>query len=88
MAMHNVTENSYHALDALGTTVCALAELAEIIPSEDRYASLVRILAERLEADMEGIRRQVYELWQFVPELPDTEQDSRTELPEKEDVAV
>lgn len=88
MAMHHVTENSYHALDALGTTVCALAELAEIIPSEDRYASLVRILAERLEADMEVIRRQVYELWQFVPELPDTEQDSRAELPEKEDVAV
>lgn len=88
MAMHNVTENSYHALDALGTTVCALAELAEIIPSEDRYASLVRILAERLEADMEVIRRQVYELWQFVPELPDTDQDSRAELPEKEDVAV
>lgn len=88
MAMHHVTENSYHALDALGTTVCALAELAEIIPSEDRYASLVRILAERLEADMEVIRRQVYELWQFVPELPDIEQDSRAELPEKEDVAV
>lgn len=88
MAMHNVTENSYHALDAFGTTVCALAELAEIIPSEDRYASLVRILAERLEADMEVIRRQVYELWQFVPELPDTDQDSRAELPEKDDVAV
>lgn len=88
MAMHNVTENSYRALDALSTTVCALSELAEIIPSEDRYASLVRILADRLETDMEGIRRQVYELWQFVPELPDTEQDSRTELPEKEDVAV
>lgn len=88
MAMHNVTENSYHALDALSTTVCALAELAEIIPSEDRYASLVRILAERLEADMEGIRRQVYELWQFVPELPDTEPDACTELHEKEDVAV
>ena len=88
MAMHHVTENSYHALDALGATVCALAELAEIIPSEDRYASLVRVLAERLEVDMEAIRRQVYELWQFVPELPDTEPDSRTELPEKEDVAV
>lgn len=88
MAMHHVTENSYHALDALGTTVCALAELAEIIPSEDRYASLVRVLAERLEVDMETIRRQVYELWQFVPELPDTEPDSRAELPEKEDVAV
>lgn len=88
MAMHHVTENSYHALDALGTTVCALAELAEIIPSEDRYASLVRVLAERLEVDMETIRRQVYELWQFVPELPDTEPDGGTELPEKEDVAV
>ncbi|MND88361.1 hypothetical protein D3C80_803860 [compost metagenome] len=88
MAMHHVTENSYHALDALGTTVCALAELAEIIPSEDRYASLVRVLAERLEVDMETIRRQVYELWQFVPELPDTEPDNHAELPEKEDVAV
>jgi len=88
MAMHNVTENSCRALDALGITVCALAELAEIIPSEDRYASLVRVLAERLEADMEGIRRQVYELWQFVPELPDTEQHASIELPEKEDVTV
>lgn len=88
MAMHHVTENSYHALDALGTTVCALAELAEIIPSEDRYASLVRVLAERLEVDMEAIRRQVYELWQFVPELPDGEPGAGTALPGKEDVAV
>ncbi|MBS2784366.1 hypothetical protein [Aeromonas salmonicida] len=88
MAMHNVTENSYHALDALSTTVCALAELAEIIPSEDRYASLVRILAERLEADMEGIRRQVYELWQFVPEVPGSDGSEPVVNPEEEDVAV
>ena len=77
MAMHHVTENSYHALQSLGDSVCALAELAEIIPSEDRYSALVRILAERLDADMQAVQKQVYELWTFVPEVPDAEDDER-----------
>lgn len=88
MAMHHVTENSYRALDALGTTVCALAELADIIPSDDRYASLVRILSERLQSDMEGVRRQVHDLWQFVPEVPDSHCSQLVVSPEEEDVAV
>jgi hypothetical protein len=77
MAMHHVTENSYHALQSLGDSVCALAELAEIIPAEDRYSALVRILAERLDADMQAVQKQVYELWTFVPEVPDAEDDER-----------
>jgi hypothetical protein len=75
--MHHVTENSYHALQSLGDSVCALAELAEIIPAEDRYSALVRILAERLDADMQAVQKQVYELWTFVPEVPDAEDDER-----------
>lgn len=77
MAMHHVTENSYHALQSLGDSVCALAELAEIIPAEDRYSALVRILAERLDSDMQAVQKQVYELWTFVPEVPDAEDDER-----------
>lgn len=52
MAMHHVTETSYHALQSLGDTACALAELADVIPSEDRYSALLRILSERLDSDM------------------------------------
>ena len=80
MAMHHVTENSYHALQSLGDSVCALAELAELIPSEDRYSALIRILADRLDADMQSVQKQVYELWTFVPEVPevpDAEDDER-----------
>jgi len=77
MAMHHVTENSYHALQSLGDSVCALSELAEIIPSEDRYSALVRILADRLDADMQAVQKQVYELWTFVPEVQDAEDDER-----------
>lgn len=71
MAMHHVTETSYHALQSLGDTACALAELAEIIPTEDRYSALLRILSERLEADMQVMQREVHALWTFVPEVPD-----------------
>ncbi|HDX8360656.1 TPA: hypothetical protein RQN15_004457 [Aeromonas hydrophila] len=74
MAMHHVTETSYHALQSLGDTACALAELADVIPSEDRYSALLRILSERLDADMQVIQKEVHALWTFVPEVPDTEE--------------
>lgn len=74
MAMHHVTETSYHALQSLGDTACALAELADVIPSEDRYSALLRILSERLDADMQVIQKEVHALWTFVPEVPDAEE--------------
>lgn len=74
MAMHHVTETSYHALQSLGDTACALAELADVIPSEDRYSALLRILSERLDSDMQAMQKEVYALWTFVPEVPDTEE--------------
>jgi hypothetical protein len=74
MAMHHVTETSYHALQSLGDTACALAELADVIPSEDRYSALLRILSERLDADMQAMQKEVHTLWTFVPEVPDTEE--------------
>ena len=74
MAMHHVTETSYHALQSLGDTACALAELADVIPSEDRYSALLRILSERLDSDMQAIQKEVHALWTFVPEVPDTEE--------------
>ncbi len=74
MAMHHVTETSYHALQSLGDTACALAELADVIPSEDRYSALLRILSERLDADMQLMQKEVHALWTFVPEAPDTEE--------------
>ena len=79
MAMHHVTETSYHALQSLGDTACALAELAEIIPTEDRYSALLRILSERLDADMQVMQKQVHSLWAFVPEVPEEEDDERAE---------
>jgi hypothetical protein len=74
MAMHHVTETSYHALQSLGDTACALAELADVIPSEDRYSALLRILSERLDSDMQAMQKEVHALWTFVPEVPDTEE--------------
>ncbi|WP_270691154.1 hypothetical protein [Aeromonas sp. D3] len=74
MAMHHVTETSYHALQSLGDTACALAELADVIPSEDRYSALLRILSDRLDSDMQAMQREVHALWTFVPEVPDTEE--------------
>lgn len=74
MAMHHVTETSYHALQSLGDTACALAELADVIPSEDRYSALLRILSERLDSDMQAMQKEVRALWTFVPEVPDTEE--------------
>lgn len=74
MAMHHVTETSYHALQSLGDTACALAELADVIPSEDRYSALLRILSERLDSDMQAIQKEVHALWTFAPEVPDTEE--------------
>jgi uncharacterized protein (DUF608 family) len=74
MAMHHVTETSCHALQSLGDTACALAELADVIPSEDRYSALLRILSERLDSDMQAIQKEVHALWTFVPEVPDTEE--------------
>lgn len=79
MAMHHVTENSYHALQSLGDSVCALAELADIIPAEDRYSALIRILAERLDSDMQTIQKLTYELWQFVPAPSEDEEEERAE---------
>jgi len=58
----------------LGDTACALAELADVIPSEDRYSALLRILSERLDADMQVMQKEVHALWTFVPEVPDTEE--------------
>lgn len=75
MAMHHVTETSDHALQSLGDTACALAELAEIIPTEDRYSALLRILSERLDADMQVMQKQVHSLWAFVPEVPEEKDD-------------
>jgi hypothetical protein len=72
--MHHVTETSYHALQSLGDTACALAELADVIPSEDRYSALLRILSERLDSDMQAMQKEVHALWTFVPEVPDTEE--------------
>jgi hypothetical protein len=74
MAMHHVTETSYHALQSLGDTACALAELADVISSEDRYSALLRILSERLDSDMQAMQREVHALWTLVPEVPDTEE--------------
>ena len=79
MAMHHVTETSYHTLQSLGDTACALAELADVIPSEDRYSALLRILSERLDADMQVMQKQVHALWAFVPEVPEEKDDERAE---------
>lgn len=79
MAMHHITETSYHALQSLGDTSCALAELADVIPSEDRYSALLRILSERLDSDMQAMQREVHSLWAFVPEVPEEKDDERAE---------
>lgn len=79
MAMHHVTETSYHALQSLGDTACALAELADVIPSEDRYSALLRILSERLDSDMQAMQKEVHALLTFVPEVPEEDDDERAE---------
>lgn len=74
MAINHVTESSYHALQSLGDTVCALAELAGVIPAEERYSALIRILAERLDGDMQAVQKQTYALWALVEGSPVAEE--------------
>lgn len=66
MANTDLTINSYHSLNALGNAVCALVELAELIPQEGNYSSLLRIIADRLESDFTAMRNDAIMLW---PEL-------------------
>lgn len=63
MASADLNTNSYHSLNTLGNTVCAFVELVELIPQEDNYASLLRVIADRLEGDFTAMRNDTIKLW-------------------------
>ena len=63
MATTDLTTNIYRSLNALGNAVCAIVELAQLIPEEDNYSSLLRIIADRLEGEFTAVRNDTIKLW-------------------------
>ena len=68
MANSDVIKPSYDALQSLTDTARALADLVDVIPSDDSLSSLLRILSERLDSDVQSMRLKLPELWAQIPD--------------------
>lgn len=68
MSKVDSTKPSYDALNTVFNDIRAFADLVDLIPEEDDGAALLRIVADRLESDFLMLRKEVYSLWNFIPE--------------------
>lgn len=59
---------SFDALQSLTDTARAFADLVDVIPRDDALSSLLRILSERLDSDVQSMRRQLPDLWAQIPD--------------------
>lgn len=59
---------SFDALQSLADTARAFADLVDVIPRDDALSSLLRILSERLDSDVQSMRRQLPDLWAQIPD--------------------
>lgn len=59
----SLTTDSYHSMNTLDLSIRAFVEFAHVIPEEDRYASLLLVLADRLESDFTAMRNDAIKLW-------------------------
>ena len=58
-----LTTDTYHSMNTLDLSIRAFVELAHVIPEDDRYASLLLVLADRLESDFTAMRNDAIKLW-------------------------
>ena len=63
MANTDVTKPSYDALASLEQSIRAISYAASLTPSEDAHASLFSVLANKADADLAVLRREVIKLW-------------------------
>ncbi len=68
MSKVDSTKPSYDALNTVFNDIRAFVDLVDLIPEEDDGATLLRILSDRLESDFLMLRKEVYGLWNFIPE--------------------
>ena len=73
MSKVDSTKPSYDALNTVFNDIRAFADLVDLIPEEDAGATLLRIVADRLESDFMMLRKEVYGLWNFVPDTQKNE---------------
>lgn len=52
----------------MSETVRAFVDFADLLPEDDSFSSLLRILGDRLESDMFLLRKEVGDLWKLVPD--------------------
>ena len=75
MAKADLTTNSYNTLNSLDMSIRAFVEFAQVLPEEDRFASLLLVLADRIESDFTAMRNDTIRLWAPIEE----EDDERAE---------
>ena len=62
------TKPSSDALKTVFNDIRAFVDLVDLIPEEDDGATLLRIVADRLESDFVMLRKEVLGLWKFIPD--------------------
>ena len=75
MAKADLTTNSYNTMNSLDMSIRAFVEFAHVLPEEDRFASLLLVLADRIESDFTAMRNDTIRLWAPIEE----EDDERAE---------
>lgn len=55
--------DTYRQLKALERAITALTEAASLIPEDDDYAALVRVLSDRIETEFEALQGKVVQSW-------------------------
>ena len=68
MAKTDLTTNSYHTLNSLDMSIRAFVEFAHVLPEEDRFAPLLRVLADRIESDFTAMRNDTIRLLALLEE--------------------
>lgn len=68
MANVDIIKPSFDALHSMSETVRAFVDFADLLPEDDSFSSLLRILGDRLESDMFLLRKEVGDLWKLVPD--------------------
>lgn len=63
MAGQDVITKSYRSLNSLELAIRAFVEVAHLMPEEERYASLLLVLADRLEREFAVVSNDTIHLW-------------------------
>jgi len=63
MAGQDVITNSYRSLNSLELAIRALAEVARMMPEEERFAPLLQVLTDRIEREFAVVSNDTIHLW-------------------------